>query len=383
MKKVSLVSRSLFKLNLLAALGLLATYATPYIAPQTFWPAALVGLTYPFMLAINILFATLWLYRKKWHYLIFCLLVIISGSHLVKSSVAFNANKNPQKAVAVDKSVEKVDLKVLSYNVQNFDLYNWTENVESRNKIMKLIRKQDPDIIGFQEFYTEDGAKFNNINFLVSDLKYPHYHFEKTLSKNGKMHWGVAVFSKYPIAKKNVLKFANSKNNIVTYSDIKVQNQTIRFFNAHLQSIHLGRDDMKYVKTLGNGGSTDKEKPTTEEHIKSTRAIVKKLKAAFVKRGQQAKELAKVIAQSPHPVVVCGDFNDTPASYTYHTISKNLKDAFLEVGVGLGGTYAGPLPSFRIDYVLLDQKMNTISFEVIDETYTDHYPVTCEFSIPK
>ncbi|MGB1243159.1 MAG: endonuclease/exonuclease/phosphatase family protein [Chitinophagales bacterium] len=386
-KKLSILSSIVFKLNLVAALALLLTYPVPFINPSSFWFSALWGLSYPFLLLINIGFLLYWLLKRRLQVFL-SLIVILLGWNLLTKTIAFNVLQNKSEVVeSVEEEGEDAsekdatDVKIMTYNVQNFDLYNWTENVDSRNKMIELIQSEKPDIINFQEFYTDDNddSEFHNVKLLVNELGYKHYSFEKTLTIKTTNHWGLATFSKFPIVGKGRITFPESKNNIVAYTNVAIEEDTVRLFNLHLQSIHLGRQDLKYLKQL----SLREKKEEKTDHWKSFNSIVTKLKAAYVKRGKQASVLADSIKHSPYRVIVCGDFNDTPTSFTYETISSTLKDAFLESGLGLGGTYAGPLPSFRIDYVLLDPSFEVRSTEVIRKKYSDHYPVTCEFRIWK
>ena len=80
---------------------------------------------------------------------------------------------------------------------------------------------------------------------------------------------------------------------------------------------------------------------------------------------------------------MCGDFNDTPSSYTYTTISKNLKDAFVETGTGFGRTYVGKFPSYRIDYILYQGELNAYDFQTLPDELSDHYPITAFFELKK
>jgi len=80
---------------------------------------------------------------------------------------------------------------------------------------------------------------------------------------------------------------------------------------------------------------------------------------------------------SKYPVIVCGDFNDTPVSYTYRKMKSGLKDAFVNIGAGTGNTYLGSFPSFRIDYIFHSQQFKTIDFERIEARLSDHYPIIC------
>ena len=94
----------------------------------------------------------------------------------------------------------------------------------------------------------------------------------------------------------------------------------------------------------------------------------------------QVDDVSQHINNSPYPVIVCGDFNDTPVSYTYHQLSKNLNDAFVESGKGINYTYSGILPVFRIDYILYDDFFKSHDYNVNKIKISDHYPVSCNFS---
>ena len=83
-------------------------------------------------------------------------------------------------------------------------------------------------------------------------------------------------------------------------------------------------------------------------------------------RAEQADTLAALVAASPYPVIVCGDFNDTPVSYTYRTVARKLNDSFRKVGRGYSHTYRGFFDMLRIDYVLFSDEFEALSYEVVD-----------------
>ncbi len=268
----------------------------------------------------------------------------------------------------------------MTYNVRNFDLYNWSQHKASRSKMIDLIDQKQPDIICFQEFYSDEGKYLDNVSLIKDSLNLTHYYFTRELVVKGTRQWGIATFSKYPIiSKQNILrqkyptgygKYPNK--GIIT--NIKVGNDTLSIVNVHLQSIFLGSDDYEAIKDATKTGELD---------VNAGKSIIKKLIRAFERRGEQVASLKTVLEELKHPTILCGDFNDPPISYTYRQLSKGFQDAFLKAGFGAGITYNGPIPGLRIDHLLIDQSIKIHKTRVIKNKISDHSPLITYISLPK
>ena len=322
--------------NHVAVVCLLISYLAPHVSPENFWFLAFFGLAYPIFVFVNLLFVIYWgIQLKKRAF--YSLLIILGGWAQMGEYVQIHFNNTPDKS--------KKLIKVMSYNVRLFDLYDWSHNTETRSKMFDLINNENPDIMCIQEFFTHDSSKlFNNLDTLLKFQKAKNTQIEYTNRSGKTNHLGAAIFSSYPIIARGKITFATKTNNICIFSDIKINNDTVRVYNIHLQSIQFDYEDYKFVDDIIN-------KKETEE-LEKSKNILKRMKRAFLKRSVQTELVADNISKSPYPVIVCGDFNDPPASYSYHTISKNLGDAFVESGNGFGRSYVGLFPSFRIDYIL-------------------------------
>jgi len=348
-----LLFRTGILLNWIFAALLLFSGFSVFISPDIIPYTALLGLLFPFLIFVNIIFLIFRIFYKKGYFFI-SLLALVLSFYRIKDSYAFQNKKVVSAPIN--------PLKVMSYNVRMFDIYNWTGN-NSGDSILEIIKRENPDIICIQEFYSNN--KFDYQNKIINIQKTKDYIIS---SKNKSGYSGNAVFSKYPIISSGYVDVGSEKQKCI-YADIVKFRDTVRVYSIHLASIHLDDNDYEFMKKINEN---DKEK-----NIEGVKDISQKLLNAYEIRAKEVKTLAPHIESSPYPVIVCGDFNDTPVSYTYKTIKGNLKDAFLTCGTGIGHTYAKSLPLFRIDYIFYDKKMNAASFRRIKKDFSDHYPVSC------
>ena len=367
MKKLSFFNKVVFILNAGAATALLLSYLAAYVNPATLWALAFFGLAYPFLLLANLLFILYWLLVSKRKYLLSLVTVLIGWSY-IWGTVQFNFGSEKEDGANT--------MKVMSYNVRLFDLYNWTNNEDARDQIFDLIRKEAPEVLCLQEFFHSDEKDyFTTLDTLIKLQDATNFHAEYTSTVQDKYHFGIATFSKHPIVNKGKVEFEvrQSANNDCIFTDIKINEDTIRVYNMHLASIHLGYDDYRFLEDIGE--------VETEEQIQGGKQIMKLLKKAFIERASQADQIAEHISSSPYPVIVCGDFNDSPSSYAYHTISSGLNDAFRESGVGLGISYNGTFPAFRIDYILHSDSLKSHHYETLPDELSDHFPIICDIEL--
>ena len=142
------------------------------------------------------------------------------------------------------------------------------------------------------------------------------------------------------------------------WADIAVKDDTLRVFNLHLHSTTIRKTDSNYIEN--HEYMNDEE---SEEQIKS---MVARLTENNKLRAAQVDTITQIIAASPYPVIVCGDFNDTPISYTYRKMSRRMRDSYREQGRGYAHSYRGFFDMLRIDYILCSKNFEVLSYDVID-----------------
>lgn len=351
-------------LLIILMLGSLGMFGIAALAPfSEHWLPAVAGLFYPHLMLLTISWGVLWLFLKPRYAILpgIVLLVSVPLSNRIVSVPFHNSSHNQD------------DIEIMSYNVRNFDLYNWSNNMESRNKMMDLIGREQPDVLCMQEFYTENEGEFSNLEQISNEYDYPHHDFRKTHSARGTDHWGIATFSKHPIVNKGVVDYQNSSHHLAVYSDIVIEGDTVRVYNTHLQSNHFGEQDHMFMEKF----RVDKD----ATDVRSFWSIFTKLIHGHKKRKGQVWRLRKSMDKSPHPLILCGDFNDTPISFTYQYLSEGLKDPFQIAGTGFGQTFRGPLPLLRIDFILVGPAFTVKDYNILPHNHSDHHPVRCRIAL--
>lgn len=359
-------NRWVFWINVLCLLFLLLSIGSNYVSPADYWIAGLFSLAFPFFYVLQLLFFLYWGIQMK-RQLLLPLAGIFAGGYIAAGYFQLNLSRN---------EFNEEGLKILSYNVRVFDYYDWSGNKNGRDRIIDLLKSENCGIYCLQEVYFDNNGSFLRKDSLKKVLGTGHTHIQNTKTLKQKDHkgsWGIGTFSKYPIVNHGEVAFPVRNNNVCIYSDIKIGEDTIRVYNMHLQSIHMGKEDYKFLKDLQD----DKE---TEE-LDGSRKIIRRLRKAFLQRGPQADLVRQSILESPYPVIVCGDFNDPPSSYTYTSLSDHLNDAFRARGTGFGKTYGGIFPAIRIDYILYSDEFKCQAFETLPEDYSDHFAVKAQLEI--
>jgi endonuclease/exonuclease/phosphatase family metal-dependent hydrolase len=356
--------KTILGFNLFFGAVLLFSYLAPYLNPENYWPFAFLGLMYPGLLIINAGFVILWIIYKKKYFLI-SLVVIVFGFSSVRKTVQIPFTPEP-----VEKTIKPLNL--LSYNVRLFNYYEWDNKSKTINDILNFVNEKDPDLVCFQEFMTKPGGQLSeeNIAKKIYPLKFRAIHYHS----NSKINYGLATYSRYPIVNSGYIEFDNSLNHCI-YTDILSGSDTIRIFNCHLQSIRFTQQNIDFLDTI--------KFQYSERQMYEIKDLSFKLRDAFIKRSEQAHQIAEMIEGSPYPVILAGDFNDTPFSYTYRIMRAELEDSFINSGKWFSNTYRGNGLSFRIDYVFHDPGFNTVSYSTPRVKYSDHYPLLVKLGFNK
>lgn len=364
-KKITLFDKFMFIIALIMAIGMFLGIRAGVSDPRQHMIIAFFGLAYPFFLLANVLILAYWLLRGKWAIAVLTVVVIGYGGHTLQATFGFFGTKG---------SLQKEDpslIRLMTYNVHNFTPYGEALSVTNKEKMLKVVSEQQPDVICFQEFYTREKGAYDIVDSLKRLLNVSHYYFVPTMESEREAI-GIAIFSRFPIKNKGRIKFSETGGNESIYVDLMVNNNIVRIYNVHFQSISFDKRDYTYL---------DQVTKEIEPKMGSSRRIARMLKDAFLKRSAQVDIMKEHLRTCETPYIIAGDFNDTPASYVVTKMTDSLNNAFIKKGQGLGKTYNGKFPNFQIDYIATTKDIEVVNYQIIEAKLSDHFPVRSDLKL--
>lgn len=362
----------LITLNIIVALSLILGCYGSYFDPRKYWFTGFFTLASFYFLLILIGFILFWLFIKRIMVFIGIIAIALSWNPLkevvpIRKSPDFNVTKDPS------------GLRVMSWNVEHFDILEHKSHPERKQEMIATINEQEPDVACFQEMVASDqfSAAINYLPDFVSRLGMYDYNytFNPKLDFDSKHHFGIIIFSKYPIINKQTVAYPpKDYNSTFQFADIVKNDDTFRVFNIHLQSLKFSNENRKYI-----------EDPSIkdERDFEESKSVAAKFKTGFLKRKIQSERIREAVDQSPYPAIVCGDFNDVPNSYAYKTIGKGMKNVFSEKGAGIGRTFYGISPTLRIDNIFVDPRFDVQQYVRIKKKLSDHFPIIADLKYIK
>lgn len=360
---------TVFTTNIIAIVLLILSTKAQTIPPSSIMFIAYLGMGFPFLLALNIVYLALWILFFRWKYILVQLIALIICWDSIYTYIPLNSRAD---------FIPDDCIKVMSYNVRGFD---WLTGQEAReNPILEYIANSGADIVCLQEFAVDDKKgrnrmiSLNEFDDIMKD--YPYRAIVKLGDENEPHTYGLACYSKYPILKQARLPIQSAFNGAAMY-EIRINRKNIIVVNNHLESNRITAEDKELYKQL--------VLTQNQNMIDDVAASIQnRLEPAFKARERQADIINRCIREQRENVkamILCGDFNDPPISYAYRTIRGNLVDSFKESGWGLGITYHANGFWFRIDYIMHTKNIKSYNSTVDKVKYSDHYPIYSYISL--
>ena len=347
-------------LTVLLSLLLFASIIALNLPPEIWWGLSFIGAVSPVLWAINALWLLFRLIKPSW-WLAFTVAALVAGLGVVSDTIAFS----------VDDDIAPSSVQVLSYNVSHFTRpkgYHFEkdsavlQNPERIKEFVGWVVDHPADIKCFQEYYNFSGNPIFDVHEKLRQQGWQYSYLSVDTLRINRSHFGVAIYSKYPITDSGLLFVGRTGFNRGIWADVSMGSDTVRVINVHLQSIQLQR-------TLHKNQERGKK-----ESIKNTYWAFRESQKEII---QQLRIVQDFIRQSPHPVLLAGDFNSTPYSHVYQILDDELENAFTEKGSGFGFTFNHPTISFlRIDHQFVTSGLKVSEFKTRqDVPFSAHYPI--------
>lgn len=336
---------------MIIAVALSFSLISVYFKPNDKDLISLFGLLYPALYVIALLTIP-FVYRRKKVTLIAIIGLLLYGLpkmlHYIKPGFG---DSNPAS-----------DISVMTFNtMMGYGFVNSNKDVSpSRLEELKnmLSKEPKPDVLCLQEAGPHTIKVFDELN------NYPYRH--RLAPK------GAVIYSNRPLLKKGLVEFKSKINSCLWADVLTATNDTVRVYSTHLESTRLSDDSYDLLS------DDDNQYRAPFSGIKD---LIMKYPRYAGKRANQALKVKKHINTSPYPVILSGDMNEPPMSYTYRILSEDLNDAFVESGVGIGNTWQGKIPMLRIDYIFASEELANTSYTCLRSDLSDHYPVKASYTI--
>lgn len=304
----------------------------------------------PILIIGNAVMFIYWLVCRKWIWLCIPAVALLCS--------IFYMGTIYQTGWFVSGQTNAAGLKVVTYNVE---LFGREISGFKAEDILNEMKRQGVDVLCMQEYSERSGNKLNSDS-------YKTYFPYLAMGRND-----MAVYSRYPLGTPHIIDFGNT-NNSGMWVDVNVNGKEMRIFNVHLETTGINRTMRHVAKEQEKRGGSIQEN-----------ALVKAIYGNYTRgmaiRAQQAEQVAREIADSDKPVIVCGDFNDVPYSYVYNTMLGDLTDGFKECGKGFMYTMRGRKFKVRIDYIFHSKELEGETYYKMDLNNSDHYPVFMKIAL--
>lgn len=248
--------------------------------------------------------------------------------------------------------------------------------LDNNDKIIDLIKEQNPDICTFQEAMngTEESCfeMYQSKNKLVAMQEYPFSEFAplfiaKGVSKNGiitrdfggKAEQGSLILSKYNIAK---------HDNQFYYNEYRYEYDATNFrekdWCRSIQNVILDIQDKK-IQIINVHGIWNKDKIGDNRTIAQSEFILSQIR----------EDIA---------CIVLGDFNLLPNTKSIQMINRKMKNLIDIYNIkSTRPTFNDGLDKGNIvcDYIFVNDKIKVNDFKVLQSNASDHLPLLLDFEI--
>lgn len=349
-RRPRVISTVFFAISVLtAALFVMSAYGG-HIHPGTWAWAVTLTLLFPFLLLADVTCMVVWLVAcsRRWA-MNFAALIVCAPA--LRTYMPIN----------IAEPVPKGCIHVLSYNT--FGMGEASVDTITFRQTLNFLRQSQADIVCLQE--AAYPVKYKK----EVEQSTARWRYQDTLLLPGQSTAQLAFYSVYPILKRKVVNSPSNAHYSIVY-ELKIQKDTVVVVNNHFVTNSMNETDKEAYTRLV---SVEDQDSTYEDLLH----LLGKVNAAGVKRAVQVDSLIHCLDSiGDKPMIVCGDFNDSPLSYVHTALTRRLNDAYTHTGIGPGISYHETLMYFRLDNILYSHHFRPFGARVMKEQkMSDHYPI--------
>ena len=322
---------------------------------------SLLCLAFPYLAILSIILIAFWALTRK---IIFCALGIVTIVICLtplSDTFPLGSPRKPMKNGEI--------FKIISWNILH------TRDIRQPdypgNRAIEFIINSGADVVSLTELRTYEKKEIPNLTEGLLDSLFTAYPYRAGITKSD-----IKVLSKYPIERLEKTRVDERGNYSFDLFKINFPKNELVLAMVHLYSFGLSNEERNVVTEIN---SVETAKNSMEELKGSIR---QKLRKGFQRRGEDATILRSVLDDIPMdiPLIVCGDFNDVPTSWTYNIVKgDDLRDAYAETNFGPGITYNLHAFYFHIDQMLYRGPLEALDLTIGKIDSSDHYPLIGEF----
>ena len=320
-----------------------------------------LGMAFPILLVINMAFLLFWLifkWSRAWIPVVGYILAYVP----ISIYMPINASQSPPEGA----------LKLVTYNVCCYGgNFKYEQGFE---KVRDYLIDEKADIVCLQE----DNDTWRRYCFKNYEERGLTHNDTIVLCNDATRFNCLGIHTRFPIIRRERIDYPTASNNGSAAWWLQVDKDTVIVVNNHFESCHLNQEDRAQYRQLLKGEMA-RDSVRAESQL-----LMVKLAEANAKRSRQIVAVCEYIDQylGRYPVIVCGDFNDNPISFSRHMMGKYLHDCFVETGRGIGLSYNQKAFSLRIDHIFCSSDITPYECFVDSKMdASDHYPMVCWLKI--
>ena len=228
---------------------------------------------------------------------------------------------------------------------------------------VQYLISQKPDIACLQEITFRNDEEVERIDRIIS---YAGYKLSCDFVGTNR----VGIITRWPVTKWQVITHSKGNGAIAFYLEWPRKGDTLIVVCAHLESMHLSQQERDKYHTLV-------KRPEEVDSVRGKIDLVRKIAQSGVERAHQADTLATFIDQHKgEPLILMGDFNDTPISYAHHQMCTRLIDCYRSTANGIGRSFNRDAIYVRIDNMFCSEHFKPFAVRIDDTVpFSDHYPI--------